>query len=369
MPDNLQTEALAIILIFPILSTLVIILRCYSRFLIRQFGWDDVLIGIAWLFAVGQSATVWIYTKLSWQGYHVWDIPKQTIAEQVKAQRFNLANQLLYNPILAIVKASIIVFIFRLQDRRPIVRWNLHILFWVNLALMISIFVADLFQCTPLHYVYDYPAMDLAAQRAAGADAKGMKDGKIVKGGKCIQQVNFFLISAGLAILTDIWLLCIPTVVVWSLQMNRRKKLAIIAVLSMGVIVTAIGIARLAIYNHRFRPNNNDRTYNIGHTISIVEVNVAIITASTTALSALINRLVPRFWPSMDRSSEAQRRAGTWTVSSPSRNGTRRGRERSSYVMMARIRPKDAPDVSQEHIMVQDSHSSTFPIEDKSLSR
>lgn len=138
----------------------------------------------------------------------------------------NLANQLLYNPILAIVKASLIVLLFRLEDHRPVVRWNLHVLFWVNIALMISIFLADLFQCTPLHYVYDYPAMDLAAQKA----------GNGTSGGKCIGQIQFFLGSAGLTILTDIWLLCIPTIVVWRLQMSRRKKIAVIAVLSMGLM-------------------------------------------------------------------------------------------------------------------------------------
>ncbi|CEL03631.1 hypothetical protein ASPCAL04783 [Aspergillus calidoustus] len=358
MGDNIQTEALAIILLFPILSTVVIILRCYSRFLIRQFGWDDILIVIAWLLAVGQAYTVWIYTKLSYQGYHSWDIPEQTIDEQILAQRYNLANQLLYNPILAIVKASIIVFIYRLEDRRPVVRWNLHILFAVNLGLMIAIFLADLFQCTPLHYVYDYPRMDLVAQEAAGADENGMADGKVVKGGRCIHQVNFFLISAGMTILTDIWLLCIPTMVVWHLHMNRRKKIAIAGVLSMGVIVTVIGIARLVIYNDRFKPNKTDRTYNIGHTISSVEVNVAIITASATALTALINRIAPRLFPSSNSTSQGQRRMNTWTASSGTRNTTRRGRSRTSYVMMGNMNNKGPAHVSQEHIMVPEDRSS-----------
>lgn len=124
----------------------------------------------------------------------------------------------------------------RLEDRRPVVRWNLRLLFWVNIALMIAIFLADLFQCTPLRYAYAHPAMDLAAQKAAGADENGMKDGELVKGGTCIAQVGFFLGSASFTIVTDIWLLCIPSIIVWRLQMHRRKKIAIIVVLSMGVM-------------------------------------------------------------------------------------------------------------------------------------
>ncbi|KAL4734579.1 hypothetical protein BDV11DRAFT_212641 [Aspergillus similis] len=363
MGDNLQTEALAIILLFPILSTIVIVLRCYSRFLIRQFGWGkepcdyDILISFAWLLAIGQAYTVWVYTKLSYQGYHSWDVPEQTIDDKILAQRYNLANQLLYNPILAIVKASVIVFIYRLEDRRAIVRWNLHILSAVNLALMIAIFLADLFQCTPLHYVYDYPRMDLAAQEAAGADENGMVNGKVVKGGTCIDQVKFFLVSGGMTIMTDIWMLCIPTMVVWHLHMNRRKKIAIIGVLSMGVIVTIIGIARLVIYNDRFNPNKTDRTYNIGHTISSVEVNVAIITASATALTALINRIAPRLFPSSGNTSQG-RRIDAWTASTGARSGTRRGRPRTSYVVMGNLNTKNEAHVSQEHIMVPDNQSS-----------
>ncbi|KAL4908688.1 hypothetical protein BDW74DRAFT_175370 [Aspergillus multicolor] len=297
-------------------------------------------------------------TKLSHSGYHSWDIPNQTIAEQVKAQKYNLANRLLYNPILAIVKTSVIVFIFRIEDHRPIVRWNLYILFWINLALMISIFLADLFQYTPLHYVYDYPTMDLAAQQAHGADTNGMKDSKPVKGGRCINQTGPFLGSAGLTILTDIWLLCISAIVVWRLQMNLRKKIAIIAILSMGVIVAVIGIARSVIYAHRFRPNNNDKTFNVGHTISGAEVDVAIITASAAALSALVTHVAPRFWSSMNHTSEGQRGVGAWAGSS-ARGGATYGRRRASYVMMGVIEAKNGSQVSQEQMITQDGEPST----------
>lgn len=127
--------------------------------------------------------------------------------QKATSQKYNLANQLLCNSILAIVKASVIIFLFCLQDRRPIVRWSLSALTAVNLALLIAIFLADLFQCTLLRYVYNAPAMDMAAQKTAGADENGMKHGVPVQGGICINQVAFFLGSAGFTIITDIWLL------------------------------------------------------------------------------------------------------------------------------------------------------------------
>lgn len=120
-------------------------------------------------------------------------------------------------------------------------RWNLWALTAVNLALLIAIFLADLFQCTPLRYIYNAPAMDMAAQKAAGADENGMKHGVPVQGGICINQIAFFLGSAGFTIITDIWLLSIPCIIVWKLQMSRGKKLAILGVLCLGVMYV-IGI-------------------------------------------------------------------------------------------------------------------------------
>ena len=114
-------------------------------------------------------------------------------------------------------------------------RWNLHVLFTVNLCLLVSIFLSDLFQCTPFRYVYDGPAMDRAAQHAVGADAHGVKDGKKVKGGHCINKIGFFLGSAAMTIVTDVWLMCIPPLIVWRLQMPQRKRLAAVAILGLGI--------------------------------------------------------------------------------------------------------------------------------------
>ncbi|KAB8214819.1 hypothetical protein BDV33DRAFT_208936 [Aspergillus novoparasiticus] len=296
MPGNNQDVALAIILVFPILSTLTVGLRCWSRLLGRHFGWDDGLIVVALVESILRSpapALWWIKylldlvigsdTKLTYQGYQSSDVPPLSTTEKVTGQKYNLANQLLYNPILAILKSSVIVFLFRLQDRWHIVRWNLYALSVVNMCLLIFIFLSDLFQCSPLRYVFDYPAMDSAAQKAAGADANGIKDGKMAKGGHCINQIAFFLGSAAFTIVTDIWLLCILAIIVWRLQMPKQRKMAIVGVLSMGVIVTALSIARLAIYAQRFNPNE-DRTYNIGHTVSGAEANLASIAASAATL-------------------------------------------------------------------------------------
>lgn len=157
-------------------------------------------------------------------------------AQKTVIAKTSLANQLLYNPILTLVKASVICFLLRIGGTKPYIKKALYITFFVNAALVVSVFIADALQCTPFHYVYDSSWMDLEAQKAAGADSKGMVNGVVVRGGKCFDQRLFFLVTAGLAVGTDLVVIAIPTLIVWDLKMTRKKKLAAAGVLSTGAL-------------------------------------------------------------------------------------------------------------------------------------
>lgn len=59
MPESRQEEALAIIGIFTVLAYMFIGVRLWSRYLGRNFGWDDYLIGIAAVCFLGEVVTIW----------------------------------------------------------------------------------------------------------------------------------------------------------------------------------------------------------------------------------------------------------------------------------------------------------------------
>ena len=219
---------------------------------------------IAWSLAVGQTVMVYLYSLKSWQGYHYYDIPKLSIEDRMQASRYDLANQLLYNPILALVKASIIFFLWRLGDKRKAIRWSLISFFVLNLGLAIATFVADLCQCTPVSYYWNHYVTDTY-------DAEG---NVVEKAGTCIQQVNFFLITAGLSVLTDILIMIIPAAMIWGLKMQKSKKIAVWVVMSLGWVVAIIGAVRIVLYYYRFQPSNIDRSYSVAYTISGAEVNM-----------------------------------------------------------------------------------------------
>lgn len=97
-------------------------------------------------------------------------------------------------------------------------------LLFLTLSLTLALDLADAFECTPFDYTWNSRAMDLAAQKAQGANetviipgygpVSGFKDGKYVTGGKCFDRPKFVLVAAGLAILTDMLILCIPVYMV-----------------------------------------------------------------------------------------------------------------------------------------------------------
>jgi len=57
--------------------------------------------------------------------------------------------------------------------------------------------------------------------------------------------------------------------------------------------VTGVSVARLVDYHWRFSPDNKDRTYGVGYTISLMEANLAVVTGCVLALGPLVRRVSP----------------------------------------------------------------------------
>lgn len=322
-----------------------------------MFGVDDALICMALALAIAQAGVFLKFVVLTHQGDHIWNIPPPTVEENVEATKWNMAQQLIYNPILCIVKASILVFLLRLGDSRMSIYWTLQGLRWFNLGHMIATFFGALTQCLPIHMYWDHFYTD-----------QTMPDGTVVNPNyKCFNMAAFSLITAGIAILTDILILLVPVAMMWNLRMPLRQKFAVGAVLSFGWIVAIIGIVRLKAFYDFWYPSavGEDSTYNVTITLSGIEVNVAIITACGPMLKALVARFAPRLFsakssprsitkPYLSRGYELNSAAGT----------TKKGRPRSHAHpgITTVLEDHDDHGESQEHI-VRDSH---FFMDDKS---
>lgn len=186
--------------------------------------------------------------------------------------------------VMGLIRASIIMFLFRMKDTRRRVLYPLHVVTWFNIVYSVGASIVNLTQCTPHAYVWSKPAMD-----------KVGPNGTVILGGKCIDSRTFVLVSCALSIFMDLIIIPIPSIMVWNLQMHRRTKILVVAVMSLGWIATGVSVGRFIVYFYRFAPTNKDRTWDIGIAISIAEPAVHIMTACAPATKCLFRHLFPQY--------------------------------------------------------------------------
>ncbi|KAK6220974.1 cfem domain-containing protein [Colletotrichum tabaci] len=273
----LQQTALFIVFFFPALSIFTFGLRAYGRLTTRQWGLDDWLCGLAVLFAVLMTPPFFMFIKLGYFGWRAVDVPKD---HDMKAGLWwNFLVQMFYNPVLALVKASVLVFLLRLGGQKEGVRLAIHGLNVFNACHAVAIFFAALFQCLPIEANWDFP---LRAE----------------PGTKCIGN-SFHVIASCLTIFSDILVLALPFWIFLGLRMPMAAKMAVIGVFLMGIVVTVVAVIRVVqIYKLFFvQPSpGTDNYHDIGLTTSTIEVNLAIFSACVPALRPLFRRWMPKLF-------------------------------------------------------------------------
>ncbi|KAL7625355.1 hypothetical protein AAE478_004571 [Parahypoxylon ruwenzoriense] len=272
----LQQGGFFILFFFPSIALIVIGLRVYGRVRSRQFGWDDALACLAMAFSVAETGCSYMAMRTAFLGVHVYDIP--TNADVSLGMYWNYVIQILYNPILALVKSSVLLFLLRIGGQRRQIRYSIHALNIFNIGLMIAIFVTVIFQCSPISYFW---------KRITDPTLKG----------NCVDTGIFYVATAGLTIFTDVLVLALPFWIFIGLKMAPRVKLAIMAVFLLGAVVTVVSILRMLwIIETSLSPMKYDYSYDIRFTYSAVETNLAIISASGPALRPLFMVWFPRFF-------------------------------------------------------------------------
>ncbi len=124
------------------------------------------------------------------------------------------AVQILYNPILALVKSSVLVFLARLFGQKDNIR---RILLWLNvanIAQMVSIFFAITLQCLPIAFNWDLT----------------------IRGGRCVDRRVLYISTAVFNILTDLLILGLPIWIFGRLKIPRRTKFALMFVFLLGFL-------------------------------------------------------------------------------------------------------------------------------------
>ncbi|KAL1845113.1 hypothetical protein VTK73DRAFT_1097 [Phialemonium thermophilum] len=204
----LQNIAIALEVIMPAISLIVCSLRAYIRFSTKYLGWDDFWIFSAMFLCMPQAATAVQYIKEGYIGIHNREIPPH---DPTEANILNFINGLLYNPILSMVKISVLTFLLRLASTKPAVRVTVWILMIFTACMMIVIFFCVIFVCHPIAANWD----------------------KTIKA-HCFNRNTFSMWTASVNLLTDFLTLAIPFWIFLGLRMARKVKIALLCVFAMG---------------------------------------------------------------------------------------------------------------------------------------
>ncbi|KAK6353884.1 hypothetical protein TWF730_008307 [Orbilia blumenaviensis] len=270
------------------IATAFVILRLYCRyFLIRRLGLDD------WLITVG-IATEWALAGMNHfhikygTGRHISTV---TIGELIPTLRYWFAYQILYPIVLLFIKLSILAFYVKISPQR----WYQNTIYGVGIFVIIwtIVFVfAFIFECPNPSRAWslDFP--------------RG-----------CVNLPALYYSTASINIASDLIILLLPIPVLRRLQIDKRRKWALIAIFSVGVVAVAGSIARLwSLWKYQ---HTVDVSYDAIFILlfSHIEINLAIMCACAPALRPLFKSFATPF------SSKARKSGGKGSISSSKENG------------------------------------------------
>ncbi|KAH8151373.1 uncharacterized protein LAJ45_04575 [Morchella importuna] len=277
------------------ITSVVVSSRMYSRAVLLGFvGADDYSILAATAAAVGLTVTVCLSVNYG-VGKHAWDVP---ILNFIDITKLAYISQILYLISLGFTKASLNLLLLRLSPTDRIIKLTWTI-FAITTAATISMLMASIFQCTPIHYGWER-----------------MNPMSTVKG-TCVGYALLQYSIQGINIVTDLVLWLLPLRLIMQAQLPKRQKWGLYIVFMLGCLAPVASIARLIMLVQMLvlKPILVDPSWKSGVNISvwsIVEVNIAIICSSIPTIRPLLKKLVPTLLGTIEniRNSKKDRASG-----------------------------------------------------------
>ncbi|CAF9907976.1 MAG: hypothetical protein HETSPECPRED_007954 [Heterodermia speciosa] len=238
-PVTLKAPVVALNVVFLALATVFVGLRLYTRkFLSRMLGWDDF---------VNHGL-----------GKHVWDIRAISLTHDV-AHVFDALGPT-YGLVIFLVKLSVLLLFFHL--------------FSVHQTMRNLIYLGIGFQavCSAVKVGYDLAAL---VQCVDAAD---------LQRSVCVNTWIITIFNGSVNVLTDIYILVLPIVMVLQLQLSPRRRIGVVSIFVVGFLAVIASLARLVLTASQ--GHSPDAFWNAAQTsiCSCAEMNIGIICASMPAM-------------------------------------------------------------------------------------
>ncbi|KAI7782216.1 hypothetical protein LA080_013761 [Diaporthe eres] len=242
-------------------QTIFFILRMASRALkLAPWDLDDTTIVVLTLGFLGSGiAEAELGAGKPYWTFEFWEI--------TATLKVYFIFEILYTVTLGMIKISICFLYIRIFSNSTLkkVLWGTQTF---NILLIVVFLCADFGQCVPLSYFWD--AWDKEHS------------------GSCFDINAMAYTHSAINIALDVWMLILPAIQVWRLNMSFKKKLGVSAMFAIGIFLTAASIVRLTTLREFAKDPNDYTSYYPVAVWTVVELTVGMIVASLPAARIIV---------------------------------------------------------------------------------
>lgn len=194
-------------------TTPAVWIRTYvSCFILRRVRWDDWLVLLCWLLFVAYSIEILIVLRYGLLT-DIWNVSVRDFRMWIK---LSYVEELLYSVLICGIKLAVLILYKRIfvparQGNKWIWYTIIFVIIFNGLFYLANTFVVG-FNCVPRQAIWD----------------------KSIPG-KCVNVYAVIIGTAALNVVSDFFIIMIPTVVVWKLQVPRKRKIELSVIFGFGV--------------------------------------------------------------------------------------------------------------------------------------
>jgi len=226
-----------------------------------------------------------------------------------------------FDTAVCLPKLSALFFYVRVfQGNNRILSLNIWIAMSLVVGWLFSAYISTIFQCTPIAKAWDPRITD----------------------GSCINQYQWYLATAALSFLIDIYILILPVPVIWRLNMSLKRRISLLAAFFLAYSVIVLSIGRLVSTTIIVPQLYSDLDWYFPSYAywACLEPAISLICISVPNIANLVRALVPGWGASTSEPTNGRRAAVTQSFG----NGTTAYRSRGEREGFERLEStKGAP--------------------------
>ncbi|KAI0392746.1 hypothetical protein F5Y17DRAFT_342784 [Xylariaceae sp. FL0594] len=266
----------ALCILLMILSTVTTIGRITSKFLVKQYWWWDDLFAILSL----PIQITLLGIILSWKniglGLHAETVASVNPLYLIKGAKHLYIAIFFFDSSISLPKLSALFFyarVFRSNNR--IFKINLWIAGSLVVGWIVAALISTAFQCTPIEKAWN-PLLP----------------------GHCINTYVWYLSTAALSVVIDVYILLLPVPMIWALKTSMRRRIYLLCAFFLTYSVIVISVGRLISTVSLIPTLTEDLTWNFPPYLywACFEGSISLISISVPNLIGLAKAFLGSSW-------------------------------------------------------------------------